>query len=72
MKIAICLPGQLRTGLLTSDNILRYVGNFSKCDFFIHTWNINTPSPGIEITDLDAYKYRTEIPNDDLNKYREK
>lgn len=43
MKIAVCFSGQLRTGIESSENIKRYLGFlYNYCDFFIHTWDINT------------------------------
>jgi len=40
MRIAICLFGQLRTGLRAFSNIKHFIGDlWSDCDFFIHTWN---------------------------------
>jgi hypothetical protein len=66
MRIAICFSGQIRTGVESSLNLLNFFGdNFSDCDFFIHTWDINTtkfyngilPNPEIEkITDENIEK----------------
>ena len=40
MKIAVCLSGQLRTGVKTATNIKSYLGKLlPDCDFFVHTWN---------------------------------
>jgi hypothetical protein len=45
MKIAICLAGQLRTGVDASASLLRYIGDLlPHCDFFIHTWDVETYS----------------------------
>jgi hypothetical protein len=45
MKIAICFSGQIRTGVETAPNILRYIGDLlPNCDFFVHTWDIETYS----------------------------
>jgi hypothetical protein len=43
MKIAVCFSGQIRTGVQTAPNILRYIGDLrSECDIFVHTWDIKT------------------------------
>jgi hypothetical protein len=43
MKIAVCMFGQYRTGKLAYKNIRNFFGDlYEKCDFFIHTWNINS------------------------------
>jgi hypothetical protein len=40
MKIAVCFSGQIRTGIQTSPNIKRFIGElWDNCDFFVHTWN---------------------------------
>jgi hypothetical protein len=45
MKIAICFSGQIRTGVTCAPNILRYIGDLRpNCDFFVHTWDIETQS----------------------------
>jgi hypothetical protein len=45
-RIAICFGGQIRTGVYTSTNILRYIGDLlPRVDFFIHTWDTETISP---------------------------
>ena len=41
MRVAICFSGQFRTAIESSDNIKRFIGDID-CDFFIHTWNINS------------------------------
>lgn len=42
MKIAICFSGQIRTGIESSENIKRFLGDlYPFCDFFIHTWDVN-------------------------------
>lgn len=70
MKIAICFSGQIRTGVQTAPNILRYIGDLrSECDIFVHTWDIKTdpnnqkpddPSILIDVdknTFVDFYKF---------------
>jgi len=44
MRIAVCFYGQIRTGgVKAAPNILRYIGGLhSHCDFFVHTWDIET------------------------------
>jgi len=40
MKIALCFSGQIRTGVLTSKNILNFIGDMiDECDVFVHTWD---------------------------------
>jgi hypothetical protein len=40
LRIAVCLHGQLRTGVRAYPNIKRFIGNlWNQCDFFIHTWD---------------------------------
>lgn len=48
-KYAVCLVGQLRTGTITMASIKRYIGKlWDECDFYVHMWSTNSPSPGIE------------------------
>lgn len=48
MRIAICFSGQLRTAVHAAPQILKWIGPLiNQCDFFIHTWNINTYKTGI-------------------------
>lgn len=43
MRIAICFSGQLRTAVHAAPAIKRWIGDlWENCDFFIHTWDINT------------------------------
>jgi len=43
IKIALCFSGQIRTGLLTSNNIKRFIGDLiEQCDVFVHTWDVIT------------------------------
>lgn len=54
MRIAVCFSGQIRTGVQTAPNILRYIGDLrSECDIFVHTWDIRT----------DPQQQRPEDPN---------
>lgn len=47
MKIAICLRGQVRTGISASPSFLNYIGELLPyCDFFIHSWNITVRTKG--------------------------
>lgn len=68
MKIAICFSGQIRTAIETSENLIRYFGElYPKCDFFIHTWNVNTDKAGppnsFEIIDDDTINKLIKIYN---------
>lgn len=48
MKIAVCFSGQIRTGVVCAPNIIRYIGELaSSCDFFVHTWDIETHSQNV-------------------------
>ena len=41
-NIAVCLSGQIRTGIYAAPNIKRFIGDlWDNCDFFIHTWNVS-------------------------------
>tara|TARA_R110000868_G_scaffold8320_5_gene43523 strand:- start:29 stop:823 length:795 start_codon:yes stop_codon:yes gene_type:complete len=63
MKIAFCFVGQLRSGQhnIVQQNYKKFISElWGNCDFFIHTWNINTPSPGFEIN-IDAAVIPEEI-----------
>lgn len=41
VKIALCFSGQIRTGVLTSDNVKNFIGNLLPVsDVFVHTWDI--------------------------------
>ncbi len=43
VKIALCFSGQIRTGLLTYNNIKRFIGDLiEQCDVFVHTWDVIT------------------------------
>jgi len=62
MKIAVCFIGQMRTALNTNLSIKKYIGTLKEsCDFFIHTWNINTPAPGIETDILEMHIVYKEL-----------
>lgn len=42
-RIAICISGQIRTGVKNATSILNYIGDMlPMCDIFIHTWNVNS------------------------------
>jgi hypothetical protein len=48
-RVALCLSGQIRTGVENAPAIMRYLGEFrGGIDVFIHTWNIETESPWTE------------------------
>ena len=43
IKIALCFSGQIRTGVLTSNNIKNFIGDLiNQCDVFVHTWDVIT------------------------------
>jgi hypothetical protein len=47
-RIAICISGQIRSGVENADSLLRYIGNLrDNVDIFIHTWDIETMSPHV-------------------------
>jgi hypothetical protein len=74
MKIAVCLSRQVRTGADVFFSLKNYIGElWDKCDFFVHTWDIETTSPhipqlenisGINLVDGDALKklYNSCLP----------
>ena len=44
-KTAICFSGQIRTGAINLQQIMESLGDFkSRCDFFMHSWDVNTQS----------------------------
>jgi len=48
MKIAVCLSRQVRTGADVFFSLKNYIGElWDNCDFFMHTWDIETTSPHI-------------------------
>lgn len=51
IKIAICFSGQIRTGVLTSNNIKNFIGDLLPLsDVFVHTWDvISTTSSDLSI-----------------------
>ena len=54
-RIAICLAGQIRTGIDASASLLKYIGDLlPQCDFFIHTWDVDSySSPGFSCKRFD-------------------
>lgn len=43
VKIALCFSGQIRTGILTYNNIKNFIGELiPQCDVFVHTWDVIT------------------------------
>lgn len=43
IKIGVCFSGQLRTGIENQERLKTFFGElYPYCDFFMHTWNINT------------------------------
>ena len=66
VRIAVCFHGQLRNACHAAPAIKAYLGDlWENCDFFIHTWNINTyTSPCESFKDYIYALTGTEI---DLN-----
>lgn len=65
MKIAICFSSQIRTGVHVAKNIKNYIGDlYQYCDFFVHTWDIETLSQN----DLNTSNQDREIYDRDKNK----
>jgi hypothetical protein len=54
-RIAICLAGQLRTGVDALPSLLKYIGDLlPQCDFFMHTWDVESyTNPGFGSKRLD-------------------
>lgn len=70
MKIAVCLSGQIRTGVESSVSILRYIGDLLPyCDFFIHTWDTETIAYCEYIEDDENFIGMTQ---DEINKLQER
>ena len=66
MRIAVCFSGQIRTGHIVADNILRYIGDLrSQCDFFIHTWDEESIGTGhgrrLQLNDVSAEVHTTTL-----------
>jgi hypothetical protein len=56
MRIAVCFSGQIRTGVDTCENIKNFIGQLlPSCDFFIHTWDVNTFTPYFVHSGHDIY-----------------
>lgn len=55
IRIAICMAGQIRTGIDASASLLNYIGDLLPyCDFFIHTWDADSySSPGFGCSRYD-------------------
>lgn len=68
MKIAICLSGQLRTGLECIENQLRLFEQLPEVDIFVHTWSSNTNKRW----NLVDGSLSTPVPENILTQYREK
>lgn len=62
-RIAICISGQIRTGVENSPAILAYFGELKDAvDIFIHTWDVESESPWTEENQGKAHiatTYRT-------------
>ena len=76
MKIAFCFSGQLRTGILASTNIIRYIGELlPNITFFCHTWSINSSRPlgstlikpaPVEVNPVEADRFKRLYEISDL------
>jgi len=45
-RIAVCISGQIRTGVYTTESLKKFFGDMlPNLDFFIHTWTTETVSP---------------------------
>lgn len=62
MRIAICFFGQIRTGVETYLNFLRYIGSLiNDCDIFVHTWDVESISQHDFRYDIEKYwKYKNK------------
>jgi hypothetical protein len=77
MKIAICFSGQIRDGIECSKNIKNYIGSLiDNCDFFVHTWDIETISHNIGLPSdkipFTQYKIENSVISDFAEIYRPK
>ena len=70
MKIAVCIHGQLRTGILAFPNLKHFFGDlFTSIDFFIHTWNLNVHRNVIALHEMQPRK-STKVSEEDLKTYQ--
>jgi hypothetical protein len=70
-RIAICLSGQIRTGVENAPALLNYIGELKDgVDVFIHTWNIETESPWTADNrgNQDIANIRRTVPADTVSK----
>lgn len=70
-RIAICLSGQIRTGVENAPALINYIGDLKDgVDVFIHTWNIETESPWAEGNrgNPDIANIRRTVPADSFTK----
>jgi len=56
-RIAVCISGQVRTGVYTINNILKFFSNPAEVDFFIHTWDEDTTLPYSLDTGFLSYEH---------------
>lgn len=68
MRIAVCISGQIRTGVIVSKNIKHFLGSlYSNCDFFIHTWDTNTT---ISYCGSNIYPDNEKVTQDTIDKIK--
>lgn len=61
MKIAVCLKGQLRSGISASKSILNYLNEYvGDFDVFFHSWDITSNNRGDNTTVINSNIRRTE------------
>lgn len=71
MKIAVCIQGQLRTGLLAFPNLKHFFGElFSSIDFFIHTWTTDMHRNVLAFHEIRRRQH-VEIPKENLETYKQ-
>lgn len=73
-RVAICISGQIRTGIENSDAFDAYIGDFRQAaDIFIHTWNIETESPWSEKNNgnVEIANIRRDVDNETFLKVAE-
>ena len=71
MKIAVCMIGQLRTGLEAFPNLRNFFGEcFDEIDFYIHTWDINSYRMPFCLHAAATLRPSSKVSEDELNQYK--
>ena len=65
-KVAICISGQLRTGILGHDVFRRFFGSLDNYDIFYHTWTLE-PDVSLKLQSLYSPMKFIEEPSIDVD-----